>query len=54
MKKLKIELSKYPEPNKDYILFLHSETKRGFSWKRIFKGTKEECKRFKNEYLSRG
>lgn len=49
MKKLKIELSKYPEKDKEYILFLYSETKRGFSVRRIFKGTKEECKRFKNE-----
>lgn len=49
MKKLKIEKSLYPEYKKTHLVNLISETKRGCNSRRLFKGTYEECKKFKKE-----
>ena len=42
--KLTIEKSNYDE---EYILFLNNSTKYGDSWRRLFKGSRKECKEFK-------
>ena len=43
MKKLKVERSLYPSDNRTHVLFLYTETERGFGAKRIFKGTRRKC-----------
>lgn len=45
MKKLKIEKSHYPDGEKDHLIVLYSNTKYGRGFKRLFKGTKDECER---------
>lgn len=47
--KLRIEKSGFPEKEKDHILILESMTNHGWNYKRIFKGTKEECLEKKKE-----
>lgn len=42
-KELIINKSKYPEKGKEYILWIHTETKRGENWRGIFKGSRKEC-----------
>lgn len=48
-KNLKIEKSKFPNEDGNYIIILHTETQRGSSWKRIFKGTFKECSIYKKK-----
>ena len=49
---IKIEKSKFPNDEGNYIVFLHRYTIRGDSWKRIFKGSFKECQRFKKKWLN--
>lgn len=50
--KLKVEKSKFPDEEGNYVVFLHRFSLHGDSWKRIFKGTFKECQAFKNKLLN--
>lgn len=49
---IKIEKSKFPNEDGNYIVFLHRFTIHGDSWKRIFKGTFKDCQLFKKKLLN--
>ena len=55
MEKIKKELiiakSRYPEDKDNHVLFLHTKTKRGESWRRVFKGSYKECITFRAEMI---
>lgn len=52
MKKLKVERSSNPDDEGTHVLFLYSNTERGCSIKRIFKGTYKECQEEKRRLES--
>ena len=41
--KYKVERSKYPEGNKNHLVFRYSVSSHGYNIKRVFKGTYKEC-----------
>ena len=49
---IKIEKSKFPDDEGNYVVFLNTETIHGSSWRRIFKGTFKECQNFKKKDLN--
>lgn len=51
MRKLVVKKSLFPEGNKTHILISKTETKRGISEGRIFKGTRQECLKEKEKYV---
>ena len=51
MRKLVVKKSLFPEGNKTHILISKTETKRGICEGRIFKGTRQECLREKENYV---
>lgn len=48
-KKLKIEKSKFPNEDGNYVIFLQTETTHGSSWRRIFKGSWKDCTNYKKQ-----
>jgi hypothetical protein len=49
----RVEESKYPDNEGNYILVLESETERGCNYQRVFKGNKRECYREKKRRLGK-
>ena len=49
---LKVEKAKFPDNEGNYILYHHSETKRGECWRRIMKGSKKECLAYKRYLMN--
>lgn len=46
-----IKKSLFPDENGTYILWKHSKSSRGESWRGMFKGTRKDCLLKKKEYL---
>ena len=49
----RVEESKYPDNEGNYILVLESETEKGCNYQRVFKGNKRECYREKKRRLGK-
>lgn len=43
----KIQKSKYPDETNKYIVIYESESERGYGCGRLFKGTQQQCKEYK-------
>lgn len=50
-KKLEIKKSKYPEKPGEYILWGYIETEHGSCYKNLFKGTRKECMKKRENYV---
>ena len=50
--KLIINKSKYPDEDGNYVLFHYSETNHGCNWRRIFKGSENECLEYKLKLMN--
>ena len=52
MKKLKVEKSAFPDEEGTHLVVLYSTTKYGRGFRRLFKGSYKDCKKFKKELES--
>ena len=48
----RVEKSKFPDNEGNYILYHHSETIHGECWRRIMKGTKKDCLAYKKKLIN--